>query len=148
MRDPDRGVGRVDALPTWARGAVDVDLEVVRVDLHLDLLGLRHDGHRRRGGVDPPLRLRGWNPLDAMGAALPLENRVRAVPSHLERDLVEAAGLARVGPQDVPLEPSALRIAGEHPEEIAGPDRALVAAGALADLDDDVLGVVRVALDQ
>ena len=45
------------------------------------------------------------------------------------------------------LEAAALGVLREHPVEVARPDAGLVAAGAAADLDDDVLVVVRVALD-
>ena len=41
----------------------------------------------------------------------------------------------------------ALGVAGVHAVQVAGEQRGLVAAGAGADLDDDVLVVVRVALD-
>jgi hypothetical protein len=53
--DPDRAIGGVDRLAARPGRAVDVDLEVVRVDLHLDLLGLREHRDRRRRGVDPSL---------------------------------------------------------------------------------------------
>ena len=49
--------------------------------------------------------------------------------------------------QRLGLEAAPLRVAGEHPVEVAGPQAGLVAARAGADLDDHVLVVVRVALD-
>ena len=44
-------------------------------------------------------------------------------------------------------EAAPLGVAGEHAEQVARPQARLVAAGAGADLDDDVLAVVGVALD-
>jgi hypothetical protein len=41
----------------------------------------------------------------------------------------------------------ALGVLGEHPVQVGGPQAGLLAAGAAADLDDDVLVVVGVALD-
>jgi hypothetical protein len=146
--DPDCGVRRIDALPAWAGGAVDVHLEVVRVDLDVDLLSLRHDRDRRRGGVDTPLRLGRGHALDTVGAALPLEDRVRALALHRKGGLVVTARLARIRPEHLGAEPAPLRVAGEHAEEVARPDGPFVTARALADLDDDVFHVVRVALDQ
>ncbi len=83
-----------------------------------------------------------------MGAPLPLEDRVRALALDRERDVVVAAALARVGAEHLPFEAPGFGVAREHPEEIARPDRALVPARPLADLDDDVLLVVGVALDE
>src|SRR3954452_23960455 len=76
-----------------------------------------------------------------MRAALPLENRVRAVALDRER-VVTVADLERLGAQGL-----ALGVAGEHPAEVAGPQAGLLPARARADLDDHVLVVVRVALD-
>jgi hypothetical protein len=76
-----------------------------------------------------------------VGAALELEDGVGAV----------AADVDGVGPfggvERLRREAQPLGVAGEHAVEVAGPDRGLVAACARADLDDDVLVVVGVALD-
>jgi hypothetical protein len=50
--------------------------------------------------------------------------------------------------QDLVAVSAPLGVARQHPEEVAGPDRGLVAADALTDLDDHVLRVVRVVLDE
>jgi hypothetical protein len=98
--------------------------------------------------VDAALRLGLRDTLDAVRAALVLEDRVRAAALHGEHDLLEAAALALVRGEQLRLEPAALRVAREHAEHVAGPDRGLVAADALADLDDHVLVVCRVLLDE
>ena len=141
-------VGRVDALAAGPGRAVDVDLEVVLGDLDLDLLDLGHHGDGRRRGVDPPLRLGLGHALDAVGAALVLVDGERAVALDGEHDLLEPARLALVRREDLGLEAAALGVAGQHPEDVARPERGLVAADALADLDDHVLRVGRVALDE
>ena len=46
------------------------------------------------------------------------------------------------------LEPAPLGVALEHPRDVGGPERGLVAAHALAHLDDHVLVVGGVALDE
>ena len=63
---------------------------------------------------------------------------------HLEDHLLEAvgAGLARLEHLDPPALP--LCVAAVHPEQVGGEDRRLVAAGAGADLHDDVALVVGV----
>ena len=91
--------------------------------------------------MDAALRLGRRHALDAVGAALVLEDRVRAVALDLERVLA-VADVERLD-----LEPAALGVAAEHAEEVARPEPGLVAAGAALDLDDHVLVVVRVALD-
>ena len=47
--------------------------------------------------------------------------------------------LALVGREELGLEAAPLRVAGEHAVDVAGPERRLVPAHALPDLDDDVL---------
>ena len=139
--DADGRVGRVHRLSARPRRAVHVDLEVVRVDLHVDLLGLgkyRHGGGR---GVDPALRLRLRHALDAVGAALVLEDAVGTLALHLE--CVVAVG----DRQRLELEAAPLGVAGEHPVEVAGEQPRLLPARARADLDDHVLLVTRVRLD-
>ena len=86
--------------------------------------------------------------LDAMRAALPLEHGVRAVALDRERDFLEAALLVRARRQLLELEAAALGVAREHAVDVARPERRLVAADALADLDDHVLAVGRVGLDE
>src|SRR5207244_7494203 len=49
--------------------------------------------------------------------------------------------LVRAPAEVLDLEAAPLCIAGQHPVEVSGPERGLVAADALADLDDDVLPV-------
>ena len=133
--------------PPGPGGAVDVDLQVVLVDLDLDLLGLGQHRDRRGRGVDPPLRLGLGHPLDAVGAALELEDRVGALALDREGDLLEAADLGGRLREHLGREAALLGVAGEHLVEVAGEQRRLVAPGPGADLDDHVLGVVGVALD-
>jgi len=97
--------------------------------------------------VDAPLRLGFRDPLDAVGAALELEDRVGAIAFDREGHLLETTGLRRRLREHLGREPTQLGVASEHFEEVAGEQRRLVAAGAGADLDDHVLGVVGVTLD-
>jgi hypothetical protein len=74
-------------------------------------------------------------------AALELEDAERAVA--LDGEGVRAvAHLHRLGREAAPL-----GVLGEHPVQVGGPEAGLLTAGAAADLDDDVLVVVGVALD-
>ena len=141
VRDAHGRVGRVDRLPARARGAVDVDLQVVRVDLHVHLLGLGQHRDRRGRGVDAALRLGLGHPLHPVRAALVLEHAVRALALHGER-VVAVADLERLL-----LEPAPLGVAGQHPVEVGGEQPGLLPARARPDLDDHVLVVVRVGLD-
>ena len=145
--DPHRRVGRVDRLAAGPGGAVDVHLEIVRVDLDLDLLGLGQHRHGRGRGVDPPLRLGLRHPLHAVGPALELEHRIGALALDREGHLLEAADLGRRLREDLGREAALLRVAGQHLEQVAREQRRLVAAGPGADLDQHVLVVVGVALD-
>ena len=75
--------------------AVDVDLEVARVDVHVDLVGLGQHRDRRRRGVDPALGLGDRHPLDPVGTALVLEAAPGVVALHQEDDLVQPVPVGR-----------------------------------------------------
>ena len=83
-----------------------------------------------------------------MRPALPLEDRVRAVPFDGERDVLEAAALALADGQHLGLVPAPLRVARQHAIEVAGPERGLVTPHSLPDLEEDVLGIRRIGLDE
>src|SRR5690606_13525982 len=84
-------VGRVDALPAVATGAVDVDLEVVLVDLDVDLLGLGQHGDGGGRGMDPAARLGHRDALHPVHAALEFKAAVGTAAADLEDDLLIAA---------------------------------------------------------
>src|SRR5215204_5554879 len=148
VRDAHGGVGRVHALAARPGRAVDVDLQVVLVDLHFDLFGLRHHRDRRSGCVDASLRLGLGNALHAVRAAFPLEDRVRAVALDGDRHLLDAAELVRRAAERLGLPAATLRIARQHPQHLGCPERRLVAPDPLANLEDHVLAVGGVGLDE
>ncbi len=123
--------------------------------VHVDVLGLGQHQHAGRRGVDAALRLGDRHPLHPVHAALPLQPRPDAVAAlghalglDRDRDVLDAAQvrLLRVDHLDDPAVP--LGVPGVHPQQVAGEQRRLLAALAGLDLDDHVLGVVRVARDQ
>src|SRR3989337_970326 len=146
--DAHRRGDLVDVLAAGAAGVVDLGAQVLVVDVDLDLLGLRQDGDGGRAGVDAALRLGGGDALDAVGAALVLEAGVSAAAMHLEDDLLEAALLALARGEDVDGPALRLGVAGVHAIEVGREEGRLLAAGAGADLDDDVALVVRVGGQQ
>ncbi len=154
MGDPDRRVGGVDRLAAGARGAVDVDPQVVGVDLDLDVLRLRGDQHAGRGGVDPALRLGRRHPLHPVHAALVLQPSPHALAGlgatglHRDLDVLVAAEVGLVGVDDLGLPADLLRVAEVHPQQVPGEQRRLLTALARLDLKDHVLVVVGVARDQ
>ena len=83
-----------------------------------------------------------------MDAALVLQAAVGAAAVDLEDDLLEAAEIALVGVDDLDVPALALGVAAVHAVEVAGEEGGLVAAGGGADLDDDVLVVVRAFRDE
>src|SRR5919109_1898482 len=144
VRDADGRVGRVDALSAGTGRAVHVHLQLVRIDLDFDVLRLRHHGDGRGRRVDAPLRLGLGHALNAMRAALPFEDGEGAVALDRERHLLEAPGLVRARAERFDVETAALGVARQSPLKIGRPQRGLVAADALADLDDHVLAVGRI----
>ena len=77
------------------------------------------------------------------GSGLVLEPRPRVVALHHERDLAHAAHVRQLAGQHLHLPAVEVGVALVHLEEVGGPEVALLAALAAADLDDDVLAVAR-----
>ena len=120
-------------------GAVDIDLEPLRVDGDVDLFGLRqdHDGGGR--GVDATLRLGLGDALDTVHAILELQPRVGAPSTNLEDHFFEAAPLRRTLREQVDLPAPRLGVAAVHSKQVRGKQSRLIPTGALANLHDDVL---------
>src|ERR1043165_606742 len=138
------GVGRVDRLAAGTRGAERVDAQIFLGDLDVDVLDLGQHGHGDRRGVDAPLRLRLRHALHAVHAGLELEARVDLVAFDLQRSVLDAVDRGVVGVGHVDLPALRLGVADVHAHHFRGEERGLVAAGAGADLDEDVLLVVRI----
>src|SRR2546430_6194055 len=112
-----RGVGEahrrvrgIDALPAVSAGTVDIDLEPLRIDGNIDLLGLRPDHYPSRRGVNPPLRLGLRHALHAVHAVLEFQPRVGAPTANLEDDFFESPTLGHVLRKEVDLPPPRLGI--------------------------------------
>src|SRR5437868_10098605 len=94
--------------------------------------------------MDAALRLGGGHALHAVAAGFELELGVRAIADHAGDDFLVAADLAQALRDHLDLPAIALGEARVHAEEVAREERALVAAGAGADLEEEVALVVRV----
>ena len=140
-------------LTLWPPGplrAEDVDAQVVVVDLDVDLLGLRHHEHAGGAGVHPALRLGDRHPLDAVHAALELQQRVRrlaglgrALGLHRDGHRLVAAEVGLGGVEHLGLPAAPLGVPGVHAQQVAGEQRRLLAALAGLHLEDRVLVVGR-----
>jgi hypothetical protein len=115
------------------------------IDLHVGRLDLGHHRDRRGGGVDASLRLGRGHALHAMAAGLELELRIGAVADDARDHFLVAAGVARALGDDLHLPAVALGEARVHAEEVAREERALVAARARADFEEEVALVVGIA---
>ena len=77
-----------------------------------------------------------------------LRRREGAVALDDRRDGLDPSDAGVVAVHDLDLPAAPLGVALVHPEELGGEERGLVAAGAGADLQEDVAGVVRVPGEQ
>ena len=98
--------------------------------------------------MDAPLRLGRGHALDAVDPALPFHPPEHAVAGDVGDDLLIAPGIAGRSVHDFDLPAHELGIAGVHPEQVAGEQRCLVAAGAGAHFEDDVGLVVDILRQQ
>ncbi len=114
----------------------------------VDLVGLRQHGHRARGGVDAPLRFRFRHALHAMAAGLELELRVRTGADDAHDRFLVAAEVGRALGDHLGGPAMPLGKAHVHAQQVTGEQRRLVAAGAGADLEEDVAIIVGVLRQQ
>src|SRR5512139_3874406 len=98
--------------------------------------------------MDAALGLGGGHALHAVPAGLELQARVGALAHDAGDHLLEAAGVARALGDELDLPAVPFREARVHAEEVAREEGALVAAGAGADLQEEVLVVVGVLRQQ
>src|SRR5687768_17457505 len=98
--------------------------------------------------MDAAARLGRGDALHTVHAALVFETAVDAAPFDGGDDLLDATGAALTARQDLELPALPLGEAAVHPEQVRREERRLVAAGAGADFQDDVLLVVRVLRDE
>ena len=111
-------------------------------DLHVHILGLGQHGHGHRRGMHAALRLRLRNTLHAVDAALPLHLGVDALALDDGYDLLVSAHAGLGNGEQLDLPAVLFREALVHAEDLGGKQRGLVAAGAGANFENDVLLVV------
>ena len=117
--------------------------DLVPVELDLDVLvRLGHDLDQGEGRLAALLGVVGADPHEAVDAALDAQPAVGEAPGDLDRRALDPGLLALLGVDDVRPEAVALGPAEVHPQEHLRPVRGLGAAGAGADRQDRVLGVV------
>ncbi len=119
-------------------------VEILRIDLDIDVLGLRQHGDGRGGSMDAPARLGGRHTLDPMDARFEFQPGEHPPAGDIGDDLLVAAGIALTLLEHLDLPAMDVGIALVHAEEIAGEQRRLVAAGPGTDLEDGTLLVSRV----
>ena len=105
---------------------------------------LWQDSDRHCGGVDPALRFRLWNALDAVNAAFELEPGIHPASPDKRDQLLDAAHLGIVAGRH--FDPPRLRfgVLAVHPIDLVSEQRGLVAAGAGANLKHCSLFIRRV----
>ena len=148
VREADRRIGRVDALAAGSARAEGVDAQILVVDLDVDFLGFGQHRDRRRRGVESSGRFGRRHALHAMDAAFVLQAAVDAASLDGGDDFLEPADAGVAARHHVDAPALALGVLPVHPEQLAGEERGFVAAGAGADLEDDVLLVVGILRDQ
>ena len=129
-------------LAACAGGAIDLHFNVFRADLHIHGLHLGQHSHSSGGGMNAAAGLGLGHTLDAVDAGFELHSGEGAVALNDEIRLLYAAKLGLVIVQK--LQPPTLGrgVHGIHPKQAVGKQRALLAADAAADLNNDVFLVV------
>ena len=126
VQDLHGAVGRVDALAARAAARRDADLEVLLVDVHVDVVGLRQHGDGRRRRVDAPLLLGRGHALHAVHAALEAQVRVDVLARDERDALLDPARRALAQGEDLDLP----ALASRRSASTSGRDRAAKSAAS------------------
>ena len=138
-------------LTLWPPGPLEQKVsiaQVLGVDLDVDLFGLRQHGDRRGRGVDAAAGLGRRHALHAVHAALVLQPAVDPLPFDERDDFLDAAAAVSLRFRTSMLPALPLGVARVHAEQVRREQRRLVAAGAGADFEHDVLRVVGILRDE
>ena len=136
------GLGTVDVLPARSARPVDVDPEVPRVDLDVDVVvDLRRHVHRRERGVTPMSGVERRLPHQAVYAGLGAQPSVGVLPGESDRGALDTGHLGLRNLDQLGVEPAPLPPSQVHPEQHFGPVLGLGAARAGLDVQERVGGV-------
>ena len=91
MRNADRGFGFIDLLPARARGAEQIDADVLVFDLYFHVFRVGQNRHRDGGSVNAPLRFGFGHALHAVHAAFVFKQFIGAPAAHVDNRLFHAA---------------------------------------------------------
>ena len=149
MRQAHRRIGFVDVLAAGTRGAESIHAHVGRINQYVaDIIGFRHDRHRRGRSVNAPLRFGGGHALHAMAAGFKFQARVSALADDACDHLLVAADFALRLRNDFNLPAISFGVARVHAKQISGEERGFIATCAAANLDENILVVVRILRQQ
>ena len=101
MSDANGAVCGVYGLSAVAGATHNVDAKVIRIDLYLAILDLRHHGDGNCGGMYPALALRFWDALHAVGTAFKFQPRIRSRALYEQDRFFIAADAAFAGAYDL-----------------------------------------------
>src|SRR3954468_8284363 len=134
MGDPHRTVSGVHALASGAGRPEHIDLQVLRLDLDVDFLGLGEHRYSGGGGVNSSLRLGRRYSLHSVDPGFPAQKPVSFIPPYGNDCLFDASQQTITYRDRIPLETMALAEALVHAVEIGSKQGSFITAGARPDL--------------
>ena len=143
MGDADGGTGLVDVLSAGAAGAVGIHPDIVRIDLHMDVVGkLRHHVAGNKGGLPLARRVEGRDADQTVHAVFAAEPAVGILTVDLDGHGLDARHIAVQVVKNLDGIALALCPAGVHAVQHGAPVTGLRAAGARVQAEDGVVGVI------
>jgi len=142
MGDTHRRFGLVDVLATSPGSAIDIDAQIGRINVNIDVFSLWQHRHGTGRSMDAALGFRFRNPLHPVCATLVLKTRIDSLAADHGDHFLHAAGIG-LGTAHYFNPPAlAFGITTVHAEQIAGKKGRFVTAGSSANLQNNVLFVV------
>ena len=143
MDESDSGRSLVDVLAAGTGGAVDLHLDVLRADVHLDgVVQLGHDFQRSKAGLTAGVGVKGRDAHQTVDAVLALEQAVGVGTLDHHGSTLHAGLVAVLIIQDLDGHAVSLRPLVVHTVEHLGPVLCLGAASACVEGQDGIAVVV------
>ena len=144
MGQTDCGVGGIDTLAAVSGCTEHVKFAVIHIQVEVDFLCFRHNGHGNGGGMDSSARFRLRHTLYTVNPALIFQTGVSSLAGDHKGNFLKSANAVFIQAHHLGAPSSGLCVFYIHPVNFCREQGCFVPAGACTDFHNNVLFIVGV----